>query len=331
MNLALVIPVHNDQHRLTRLLTRAQDLGVFDQVIICDDGSDVPVTLPAGLKGDLIGPRRCPVTLLRHDRPRGAGAARNTALRHVSASHMLYFDSDDLLTADFPLIWQDLRGREFDFCLFRHQDSQRGYFGGWGQIPHDEALWRLAGVGQDVLGTVHGARLWTLAETSNYPWNKIYRTDFLHAHDLRCTEIMVHNDIELHWGSFLAASRVLVSNRIGAIHVVDPRSTRLTNRSGQERLRVFEALRPVMARLGTMCRDGAATLAFLRFASGLMLWIERVIAPDLVPAFRDRLRGFLIEALPPDVFGRLPQHDPALALQICLQMGLARTEETRPC
>lgn len=330
--LALVIPVHNDQPHLTRLLNRAARLDLFDQIIICDDGSDLPVTLPEALGGDLIGPRRCPVTLVRHDTPRGAGAARNTALAHVSASHLLYFDSDDLLTAELPLIWQDLQEQTFDFCLFRHHDSQRDYFGGWGQIPHDEALWRRAGVSQSVMADVRRDALWMLAETSNYPWNKIYRTGFLRAQGLRCTETMVHNDIELHWGSFLTASRVLVSSRIGALHVVHPGASRLTNRAGEERLRVFEALRPVLDRLGS-CADDAATLAFLRFTSGLAIWIERVIAPALVPEFRHRLRSFLQEALPPGLFARLSREDPVLALRLCLQMGQQTdlTGETVAC
>lgn len=323
--LALVIPVHNDQLHLTRLLNRAARLDLFDQIIICDDGSDLPVTLPETLGSDLIGPRRCPVTVLRHDNPRGAGAARNSALAYVSASHLLYFDSDDLLTAELPLIWQDLKGQDFDFCLFRHQDSQRDYFGGWGQIPHDEALWRMAGASGSVMAEIKGAALWTLAETSNYPWNKIYRTGFLRTHGLRCTETMVHNDIELHWGSFLAASRVLVSDRIGALHVVAPGASRLTNRAGEERLRVFEALTPVLGRFDPG-HDPAAMAAFLRFTSGLMSWIERVIAPALVPVFRQQLRRFLHAALPPARFARLSREDPALALRLCLQMGLAREE-----
>ncbi len=75
MELSLVVPVWNDLPGLERLLRQVAELGIFTQVIIADDCSDVPVgpeTLPvaaAAFKDKIIW--------LRSDRRRGAGHSAN--------------------------------------------------------------------------------------------------------------------------------------------------------------------------------------------------------------------------------------------------------------
>lgn len=60
------------------------------QVIVVDDYSPTPIVLP-----DVPG---LEVTLLRHARNQGAGAARNTGLAHAKGDWVLFLDDDDLLT-----------------------------------------------------------------------------------------------------------------------------------------------------------------------------------------------------------------------------------------
>lgn len=326
MSLALIIPVRDDQRNLDRLLAQVRDMAIFDQIVIVDDASEPPVIVA----DTIIGPQRCPLILLRRDIAGGAGAARNLGLSMVQSDHMIFFDSDDLFTPEFAALWHSLSQRDFDFCLMRYQDSERGHFGGWGQNPHDEACWSRAALnnetlnqinpGQNILSEVSGPALWALAEAGNFPWNKIYRTAFLRDNALRCTETLVHNDIELHWTSFLAAERVLVSSRIGALHVVRPGADRLTNLSGQVRLQVFQALNCVLEPM-QRSNDTLASHTFLRFAAGLLLWVERVITPDLQSEFHRRKRAFLRAALSHDIHETLIHNDPVLALSLSLQMA----------
>ncbi|WP_324752465.1 glycosyltransferase [Roseovarius sp. Pro17] len=323
MNLALVIPVRNDQLGLDRLVAQARFMGVFAQIVVVDDASEVPVSVA----GDIIGPRRCPVTVLRRDARGGAGTARNLALGMVQTDHMIFFDSDDLFTPEFAPLWESLQGRDFDFCLMRYQDSERAHFGGWGQNPHDEACWKRAEAGNDVLSEPSETALWTLAQAGNFPWNKIYRTAFLRDNGLRCTETQVHNDIELHWGSFLAARRVILSARIGALHVVRPGADRLTNISDATRLQLFQALNRVLETLAQHGNPLPATLSFLRFAADLLIWAERMIDADLRDAFRTRTQIFLQSAVTAQIHETLIHEDPVLALQLCLQ----RSAEPVPC
>lgn len=280
---ALVIPVHDDAERLSRLITQARELNCFAQIVVIDDGSTPPIASQPD------------ITLIRHQTAQGAGAARNAGLRAVTTSHLLYFDSDDLLTRELPLLLGDLGTQEpFDFCLFKHADSRTVTEGHWGQPPWDEAHWIDAGLS---IGTLQTARpdTWPmLAKTANYPWNKIYRTAFLRDNNVQCATTPVHEDITLHWLGFLAAETVLVSDRICAWHLVSAGSGHQSNRNGAERLTVFEALQPVV-QAAQVKGDTALQSSLVSFTVELMDWIKDHLDPalhaDLDAAERAWLNG----------------------------------------
>lgn len=313
MKLGLVIPVRNDQAVLTRLLRQARDMGIFEQIVVVDDGSDTPVVLPR-LRG-------VSTTLVRNDRARGPGPARNRGFEQVATSHVLFFDSDDMLTRDLVALWQDLQGQHFDFCLFRYCDTRHLWRGRRDMLPYDQALWRQAGMGARVLAPVTGPARMALAQTGNYPWNKIWRAEVLRTHDIRYSDIFVHEDIAPHWMGFLHAREILASDRLGAVHHVAPDATRLTNLRSRERLAVFEALDFVLSRLGAAPSDRPALVpAFLRFTADLLDWIHGVLDPALHPELARRRGAFWRRSVPPALFDQLARTDPELALRLSLQM-----------
>lgn len=245
MKLSLVIPVFNDAAGLSRLLGQIAQLGIAREVIVVDDGSDTPcrALFPAN---PVPGAE---VVWLRTDAGLGAGHARNLGQAAITGSHVLFFDADDMLTPDIVPLLSDLDEMAFDFCIFPHHDSRllaRGLTGP--QEPPDRAYW--ADVAPDarprLLST---AEAQVLCRVSNYPWNKIWRADFLREAGVRCTEIPLHNDIEPHWAGFLSGRRILASARHCAIHTVAAGRAQLSSQRGAERMRLFEALSAVVARL----------------------------------------------------------------------------------
>ncbi|KAA8610015.1 glycosyltransferase family 2 protein [Salipiger aestuarii] len=320
MSLALAIPVKDDHEALGRLLGQARAMGIFDQVVIVDDGSDPPLCLDGGR----AGPLRPPVQMLRNDAPQGPGAARNRALDHVSAEYLVYMDSDDSFAPEFPALWREASQARFDLCLYRHHDTRQEPLGRHGQMPQDDGLWRRAGLGGAAWAApvplTEPARA-HLAETANYPWNKIYRTALLRERGIGCAETLVHEDIRLHWLALLHADKAIASPRIGALHRVAEGADRLTNRSGAERLEVFGVLDEVWGALAEARARRDLLPAFLRFASGLFDWIRGRIAPDLAPRWREALRAFLMARLTPELAAELARRDPVLALRLTLQMA----------
>lgn len=281
LDIALVIPVWNDAERLQRLLQQAQDMGCFAQIVVIDDGSATPVFVEN-------------VTLIRHKTPQGAGPARNAGLAAVTTSHLLYFDSDDLLTAELPDLLADLAEQDapFDFCLFKHADSRTMNAGHWGQPDWDETFWQAADLSHGTLRDAPARSLPLLAQTANYPWNKVYRTAFLRENQIRCADTPVHEDITLHWLGFLAAARVLTSDRVCAWHQVSATGGRQTNRTGAERLQVFAAFEPVMQAAQTR-DDPAFQAAFVHFALGLFDWIFDNLDPEQHDAMDTAIKAWL--------------------------------------
>lgn len=313
MSLGLVIPARDDGAALERLLAGAGGLGLFDQIVVVDDGSADPVVTDRA-------------EVIRQDSATGPGPARNRGLDAIRTSHVLFFDSDDMITPGMVPLWRDLAGREFDFCLFRHADTRRIARGHWHQMPHDDALWRLAGMGGRHLAPVSGQAAAWLAQTANYPWNKIYRTGFLQASGIRFPDLRLHEDVAPHWHSFAAAGTILASDRICASHTVSPGGSRMTNARGRERIDAIASLQEISASLQDPAR-APLRHAFRHFASGLFDWIYYHIDPRWRAELLTAVRGFWQACLPPGDETRLIRHDPVLALRIALQMAGGRA----PC
>lgn len=316
MDLSLVIPVWNDLPGLDRLLRQVAAFDLFCEVIIVDDASDKrpgPETVP---EARALADR---ITWLRSDGQRGAGHARNMALEHIRGSHVIFFDSDDLFTNAFPRIVARAAAETepFDFLIFRHDDSRILATGRQGAFPNEEKLWQ--GVGATDRPTALDLKQAAeLCRLSAYPWNKIYRTGFLRDNHICCTEIMVHNDVELHWSGFVAARRILACTLSGAIHFVDDDGRRLTNRRSADRLEVFRAFEHVMHRISGAPSQTSLTFLqpFSRFSCNLIHWVRDNIEESLHPELRMRAQQHFLASLDRRLMTLIAYADPALADKI---------------
>ncbi|MBU2956260.1 glycosyltransferase family A protein [Paracoccus sp. 1_MG-2023] len=297
-DLAIVIPVRNLPEDLDRLLGQIAALGIFSQVVVSDDCSDAECS--PRLSGNLARLSGVDVVHLRSDRQRGAGHARNMGLAAVTASNVLFFDADDMLCDELAEIWRHHQEAGCpDFTIFRHSDTRvEESEGRRGTFPTEEQMWEraLSGDSRRMLSAQECAGLVMI---SAYPWNKIYRTDFLRSHDISCSETPVHNDIRLHWLSFLHARDVQASRRIGAVHVIGDREHHLTARKGRERL----CLAGIVAELTDRIREAPGRQImmqrFIQFVDGICRWNLRQVEDDLIPEFRslacDAYLGFTPE------------------------------------
>ncbi|MCM2563948.1 glycosyltransferase [Lutimaribacter sp. EGI FJ00015] len=316
MKLSIVIPVWNDPEGLGRLLTQVAELGLFSEVIVVDDASDDP-----------LGPETVPesraltdsVIWLRSSEQRGAGHARNIGLDRVTGSHVIFFDSDDLFSDEFSAIITscETEAEAFDFLIFRHDDTRILEEGGRGSFPTEEARWKALSVDDEP------ARLTTreaanLCQISAYPWNKIYRTDFLRDNAIRCTEIPVHNDLELHWSSFIVARNIWATTQIGAVHQWHPSGTRLTNRRGDERLAVFQAFENTLSRITS--EPDLERLTFLHpffdFNFRLISWIKENMDDVYLDVLLRKSKDYALSAIDKRLMTLIAYRDPALARKI---------------
>jgi mycofactocin system glycosyltransferase len=83
-DVTVIVVLRNDEAGLTRILSALRG----HHVVVVDDGSDRPIQVPEK-RG-----RSCRVTVLRHDVPRGAIAARNAGLHAATTEFVAFLDSD---------------------------------------------------------------------------------------------------------------------------------------------------------------------------------------------------------------------------------------------
>lgn len=284
-DLAIIIPVWNLPKDLCALLEQVAEMGCFSEVIVVDDASDPPCD-PTRL-GFNKASLNAPLIYLRSDQQRGAGHARNQGLAVTSAQNVLFFDADDQLSENFVDIWhRHTQAGCPDFTIFRHNDTRiLEQDGRSGSFPFEEILWA------DILGD-QGERLLTakqradLSPITAYPWNKIYRTEFLKSQGLSCSETPVHNDIRLHWLSFIKAQNVLAVRQIGATHVIGhQRGHHLTNRRGTERLCLDGILEALTAEVRATPNSTLFIREFLYFVDNVCQWNFHQASPALQPQF----------------------------------------------
>lgn len=289
LGLTVIIPCKDDTANLLVLLSRLSDLNLAEKVIIVDDGSCVPIVKE--VSDDMLSRMSFSLKIVRNNRSMGAGAARNQAIPMVKSDFLMFIDSDDLPTRELKILCAALsdifsNGNIFDFCIFKHHDSRMARDGLYGQMTGDEDLWLQAGVHVGALCKVSDKGASLLAQTSNYPWNKIYSTDFYRSSGLQCSETPVHNDIKLHWLSFANSKNVWSSDIIGIHHFVHPSGARLTNRKDAERLCLFDILKEVYLDIEPL------QLPFLLFSINLLVWAEANIEDNLKLEFQERVRNF---------------------------------------
>jgi glycosyltransferase involved in cell wall biosynthesis len=87
---SVIVPTHNRPALLHEALSSVLSQKVLPaEIIIVDDASDPPVSLPASRNG-------LPLRLLRHEQTRGGAAAKNTGAQAAQGELIAFLDDDDL-------------------------------------------------------------------------------------------------------------------------------------------------------------------------------------------------------------------------------------------
>jgi len=153
-----------------------------------------------------------------------------------------------------------------------------------------------------------------LLEFTNFPWNKVLRTETYRAAGLRFGRTPVHNDILGHWHSLLAADRILLLNQVLCTHIVHGAGRNLTNRQSNVRLALVDALNDTYDEL---LRPAPATRRryapyYWDFAIRTARWANDRIEAKYKAEFGLRLHEHLMRVNLSD-FARIRRQNPALA------------------
>lgn len=234
-DLSVVIPMHNASSTIERVVESFLEIDSATlEVVVVDDGStDDSVERVAKLVDDRV-------VLVPLERNGGAGIARNHGFARASGRYTLFFDADDEIHADSltsALGALDGTGASVAMLPYRYQrsgtDSEE-------MNAFDARVWS-----KYVTAVRRIARLDEVPQLlgfTNYPWNKIIRTEHYRRTALRFGSTQVHNDILGHWLTLIDADSILLLDQPLCTHVVRKGGSNLTNRQSRGRLSLVAAL-----------------------------------------------------------------------------------------
>lgn len=292
VDLTIIVPVFNAVDHLDNLdhSIRSINSDLRVQTIYVDDGStdgsaDRIRVLAQGSAD----------TIALFQPNSGAGHARNLGWDYAVGRYTLFFDADDRLHigAIPPVIAQMDADPRIDVAVLAYRSERQDIAHSSGMIPQDvEAFNQLLGSANEASGSLEDfARLLTI---TNYPWNKIQRTDRYRKTGMRFGRTKVNNDILGHWYSLLYARRILLSRDELCTHVVHPAGANLTNQQGMVRLQMFDALDELYDLLRTepVLRQRYAHL-FWGFVLTLFKWARSKIVPEAQDEYNRRMADLI--------------------------------------
>lgn len=287
-DLSVIIPMHNASATVTSVIKSflALDTATVEVIVVDDASTDSSVERV----GAITDPR---VVLIELASNHGAGIARNHGFARASGRYALFFDADDEIHTESltsALGALDDSGASVAVLSYRYRradsvsESMNSYdVAVWDQYVHQaRRLARLDEVPR-------------LLGFTNYPWNKIVRTDHYRRTGLRFGSTQVHNDVLGHWLTLVDADQILLIDQPLCTHIVAEGGRNLTNRESRARLSLIDALDETYSELE------ARPATRRRFANHywdlvirLTGWASGRITPDVRDEFDLRVQEHLL-------------------------------------
>ncbi len=111
MQLSILIPAYQEEATITEILSRVaavdtESLGFEKQIVVCDDGS-TDRTAELAEAAAAKDPR---ITVVRHEKNQGKGAAIRTALAAATGAYCLVQDADlEYEVSDYPALLEEVK------------------------------------------------------------------------------------------------------------------------------------------------------------------------------------------------------------------------------
>ena len=235
-DLSVIIPMHNASATVTAVVESFLSIdGAAVEVVVVDDAS----TDDSVERVTALG--RPEVIVERFTTNRGAGIARNRGFERAAGRYTLFFDADDAIhPAALTAAIEALDDTCADVAMMPYR-YRRGHSPQTEEMnSFDAAVWgKYASSPRRVTRLSAVPRLLGF---SNYPWNKLIRTDHYRHMGLRYGSTPVHNDILGHWLTLLDAESILLLDQPICTHIVTEGGRNLTNRESRARLSLVDAL-----------------------------------------------------------------------------------------
>ncbi len=310
-DLSVIIPMHNASATVTKVVESFLEIdGVSAEVIAVDDASKDDTVERVSALG------RPEVIVERFTSNRGAGVARNRGFERATGRYSLFFDADDeihpaALAAAIKAL--DDTGTDVAMMPYRYRRGRSAVSDEMNS--YDAAVWRRYATSPRLVTRL--GEVPRLLGFSNYPWNKVVRTDHYRRTGLRYGSTPVHNDILGHWLTLLDAQTILLLDQPLCTHIVNEGGKNLTNRESKARLSVFDALEETYAALEERpAKRNRYSHHYWDLVLRVSGWASSRITPEVLDEFNFRLQQHLLRMDLGDFTRIRLRRDPALATRI---------------
>ena len=310
-DLSVIIPMHNASATVTAVVESFLDVdAVAIEVVVVDDAStDDSVERVAGLGQPEVIVERLATN-------RGAGVARNRGFQRASGRYTLFFDADDeihpvsLISAIAAL---DETGSEVAFMPYRYR---RGHSPESDEMnSYDASVWRL--YARSPRRVTRLGDVPRLLGFSNYPWNKVIRTDHYRRTGLRYGNTPVHEDILGHWMTLLDARTIVLLDQPLCTHIVSEGGRNQTHRESPVRLSLVDALADTYNELEARPAErNRYSHHYWDFVVRVAAWATPRMTHEVIDEFNLRLQQHMLRMDLADFARIRMRRDPELATRI---------------
>ncbi len=288
-DVSVIIPMHNASATVPGVVESFLKIAAAAvEVIVVDDAStDDTVERVMAL-------RRPEVIVERFETNQGAGVARNRGFERATGRYTLFFDADDVLhpvTLTSVIGALDETGADVAMMPYRYR---RGLLPQLEEMnSFDAVVWA-----QYATSPRRVTRLGDVPKLlgfSNYPWNKLGRTDHYRRTGLRYGSTPVHNDILGHWLTLLDADSILLLDQPLCTHIVNEGARNLTNRESRARLSLVDALEETYTALEVRPeKRNRFSHHYWDFVLRVSAWARTRMTPDVLDEFNLRLQHHML-------------------------------------
>ncbi|MFV0528912.1 MAG: glycosyltransferase family 2 protein [Lachnospiraceae bacterium] len=200
IKVSVIIPVYKPGVFLKECLTSICAQTLHDIEIICvDDGSTDQSLLY--LENELADER---ITIVRQENA-GGGAARNHGLRYATGKYCVFLDADDFFE---PTLLEKL----YDSCERTQADvsvCQVNFFlNRSGQTVYEPSGMQVAYLPQQEVFSWKDFPDYIFCSFQNWTWNKMFKREFIEAHDIQFQEVRRTNDLLFTCKALVCAGRI---------------------------------------------------------------------------------------------------------------------------
>jgi glycosyltransferase involved in cell wall biosynthesis len=310
-DLTVIIPMHNASATVTAVVESFLSVEATDvQVVVVDDAS----TDDSVERVTALG--RPEVVVERFATNHGAGVARNLGFERATGRYTLFFDADDEIhPGALSAAVEALDDTAADMAMLPYRYRR-------GHAPHsdamnsfDDAVW--GQYARSPRRVAHLGSVPRLLGFSNYPWNKIIRTDHYRHTGLRFGSTPVHNDVLGHWLTLLDARTILLLDQPLCTHIVNEGGRNLTNRESRARLSLVDALEETYTALEARPeKRNRYSHHYWDFVLRVVGWATTRMTPEVLDEFNLRLQHHLLRIDLGDYTRIRLRRDPGLATRL---------------